>query len=162
MTPERSSYRDGPFPCGRQSCWVALFWRWPWRCASVAVGTLLALVGFVVFTVELRTGGGTDPHANRKLYERIMQARERVEYLRDGHPVRFWYDEHDPDYSDYLALNSTYVADYSWLGPKPDFPRHGCGRTVDPGALIVVSSRNSARRRKWRGAFLPTAGARLG
>jgi len=107
-----------------------------------SLGTLLALVGFAIFTVELRPGGGTDPHANRKLYERIMQARERVEYLRDGHPVRFWYDEHDPDYSDYLALNSTYIAGLSWLGPKPDFPQHGCDRTIEPGALIVVSSRN--------------------
>jgi hypothetical protein len=108
-----------------------------------SVGTLLALVGFVVFTVESRIGGAPDPHANRKLYERIMQARERVEYLRDGHPVWFWYDERDPDYSDYLALNSTYMAAYSRLGPKPDFPQHGCGRTVDPGTLIVVSSRNA-------------------
>jgi hypothetical protein len=127
-----------------------------------SVGTWLALIGFVVFTLESQTGGSADPHANRKLYERIMQARERVEHLRDGHPVWFWYDARDPDYYDYLALNSTYVANYSWLGLKPDFPRHGCDRTVDPGALIVVSSRDRARRRRWRGPFLPTAGARLG
>ena len=107
-----------------------------------AAGTLLALVGFVVFTVELRVDDGADPHANRKLYERIVRARERVEYLRDGRPVRFWFDEHDPDGLDYLALNSTYLANYSWLGTKPDFPRHGCDRPVDRGTLVVVSSRN--------------------
>jgi hypothetical protein len=105
-------------------------------------GTLLALVGFVVFTVESSTRAGADPHANRKLYERIMRARERVEYLRDGHPVWFWYDEHDPDFSDYVALNSTYVGAYSWLEPKQDFPQGGCGRRVELGDLIVVSSRN--------------------
>ena len=108
-----------------------------------SAGTWLALIGFVVFTVESRNVAGADPHANRKLYERIMQARERVEHLRDGYPVWFWYDERDPDYYDYLALNSTYVANYSWLGLKQDFPQHGCGRTVDPGALIVVSSRDA-------------------
>jgi hypothetical protein len=107
-----------------------------------SAGTLLALVGFVVFTVELRTGAGIDPHANRKSFERIMQVRERVEYLRGGHPVRFWFDEHEPDAPDYIALNATYIANYSWLGTKPDFPRHGCDRTVDPGTLIVVSSRD--------------------
>jgi hypothetical protein len=107
-----------------------------------SVGTWLALIGFVVFTVESQTTGSTDPHANRKLYQRIMQARERVEYLRDGHQVWFWYDAQDPDYFDYLALNSTYIRAYSWLGPKPDFPRHACDRAVAPGALIVVSSRN--------------------
>jgi len=57
-------------------------------------------------------------------------------------PAWFWYDERDPDYSDYLALNSTYTAAYSWLGPKRDFPQHGCDRTVEPGELIVVTSRN--------------------
>jgi hypothetical protein len=107
-----------------------------------SMGTLLALVGFVIFTVELSTGGGIDPHASRKVYERIMQTRERVEYLRDGHPVRFWYDEHDPDALDYIQLNSTYLYQYSWLGLKTDFPQHGCDRTVEAGTLIVVSSRN--------------------
>jgi len=107
-----------------------------------SAGTLLALVGLVIFTVEFRVDEGTDPHAHRELYERILLARERVEYLRNGHPVRFWFSEHDPDYSDYLALNSTYVANYSWLGLKQDFPRHGCDLSVDPGTLVVVSSRN--------------------
>jgi len=107
-----------------------------------ALGTLLALVGFVIFTVESGAGRGTDPHANRKVYERIMQVRERVEYLRDGHPVWFWYDERDPDVLDYIELNSTYLYKWSWLGPKLEFPQNGCGRKVDPGALIVVSSRN--------------------
>ncbi len=107
-----------------------------------SVGTLLALVGFVIFTVELGTGGGIDPHVNRKRYERIMQVRERVEYLRDGHPVWFWYSERDPDALDYTELNSTYLYSWSWLGPTLDFPQHGCGRTIDPGTLIVVSSRD--------------------
>jgi hypothetical protein len=107
-----------------------------------SVGTLLALAGCVIFTFESPTDRSIDPHANRKLFERIMQARERVEHRRDGHPVWFWYDEHDPDYYDYLALNSTYLAGFSWLGPKLDFPQHGCDRAVAPGTLIVVSSRN--------------------
>src|ERR1039457_6356703 len=66
-----------------------------------SVGTLLALVGFFIFTVEFRVDLGIDPHGNHRLYERIMQARDRVEYLRDGHPVRFWFDERDPDAYDY-------------------------------------------------------------
>jgi hypothetical protein len=107
-----------------------------------SVGTLLALMGFAILTLESQTGGSADPHTNRKLYERVMQARERVEHWRDGHPVWFWYDAHDPDYYDYLALNSTYLGGYSWLGPEPDFPRHGCDRAVAPGTLIVVSSRH--------------------
>ena len=154
--------------CCSAAVFFAIFWydsgalllrRWPippretiwFGCALLALalawrqrgaGTLLALVGFAIFTVELRPAGDTDPHANRKLYERVLRVRERIEYLRDGHPVWFWYDEHDPNYSDYLALNSTYLAGLSWLGPKPDFPRHGCDRTIEPGALIVVSSRD--------------------
>ena len=138
---------------------IQLLWRWPvpfretilLGAAVLALalvlrqrsaGTLLALVGFVIFTVELRIDQGSDPHANRKLYERIMRLRERVEYLRAGHPVRFWFDEHDPDAPEYIALNSTYIANNSWLESEQDFPRHKSGLAVEPGTLIVVSSRD--------------------
>jgi hypothetical protein len=116
-----------------------------------SVGTLLALIGFVVFTVELPTGGGIDPHANRKFYERILHARERVESIRHGQAIRFWYDSRDPAALDYIALNSTYLYQYSLL--SSDFPRGACSSEIDPAGLVVVLSSDERMPEIARGAL---------
>jgi hypothetical protein len=69
-----------------------------------------------------------------------MHARERIESVRHGGAVWFWFNESDPGSPDYFALNATYMAEFSRLGTA--FPRYGCDVKLETGALVVVSSRN--------------------
>jgi hypothetical protein len=102
------------------------------------VGILLAIFGLAIFTSQARFGIPRDPHAYRRQYEALMHARERIETIRKGGNVRFWYDTHDPAVADYDALSSTYVWSRSlWGGKFPEPPRNG---DVPPGTLFVVLS----------------------
>ena len=80
------------------------------------VGILAALAGLAIFISLARFGMPTDPHAYRRQYEALMRARERVETIRNGGYVRFWYDQHDPDVLDFDALSSTYLWSLSLWG----------------------------------------------
>jgi hypothetical protein len=102
-------------------------------------GTLLALAGFAVLTAGMVTEA-VRLHGTRAEYERVMHARERIENLRHGGAVWFWFNESDPDSPDYFALNATYMAEASRLGTT--FPRYGCNIRLETGALVVVSSRD--------------------
>jgi hypothetical protein len=102
-------------------------------------GVLLAMAGFAFLTAGVVTET-VQLHGTRAQYERIMRARERVESVRHGGAVRFWFNESDPDISDYFALNATYIAEFSRLGTA--FPQYGCDVRLETGALVVVSSRN--------------------
>jgi hypothetical protein len=67
-----------------------------------------------------------------------MRARERIETIRNGGYVRFWYDAHDPDVQDYDALSSTYLWSFSiWGNRFPELPRIV---EVPPGTIFVVLS----------------------
>jgi hypothetical protein len=107
-------------------------------------GTLLALAGFAAFTaVSLAHTvyfDGNDFHGDRGVYQRILQARDRVEILRHGRPVRFWYDQKESNFYDYVGLNSTYLLEFSRLGV--DFPRD-CTEPFPPDALVVVLSQKA-------------------
>ncbi|HYL76364.1 MAG TPA: hypothetical protein VEU96_19285 [Bryobacteraceae bacterium] len=104
-------------------------------------GPLLALAGFVAFaTVSLAHTvyfDGNDRHGDRAMYQRIMHARGRIETLRHGRPVRFWYDQKEADFYDFVALNSTYLLEFNRVGT--DFP-HDCSEPIPPDAMIVVIS----------------------
>jgi hypothetical protein len=100
-------------------------------------GTWLALAGFAILAAHasVATAG---LHGNRAEYQRILQARDRVEHFRRGGVVRFWFNEHDPASLDYFALSNSYLAEFTQIGRS--FPDNGCEAQVDPGTLIVVSS----------------------
>lgn len=117
-------------------------------------GVLLALTGSAILASDLRfvprfvSPAGVlqappqSPHEYRDVYERVMHSRENIESVRNGNPIRFWYDRHDPAVRDYIALNSTYLYQYSLLGPDP--AKRACDDAVETGALIVVLSRDDA------------------
>jgi len=99
------------------------------------VGILAAIAGLAIFISLARFGMPTDPHAYRQQYETLMRARERIETIRNGGYVRFWYDAHDPDVQDFDALSSTYLWSFSiWGNRFPELPRIV---EVPPGTRIV-------------------------
>jgi hypothetical protein len=102
-------------------------------------GVWLAMAGFALLTAGVATGTA-HLHGTRAQYERVMRARERIENVRHGGDVWFWFNESDPDSSDYFALNATYIAEARRLGNA--FPRYGCDVKLETGALVVVSSRD--------------------
>jgi len=110
-------------------------------------GVVAALAGFIVFTSEMRyvpvhSLTETEPvpasrHAYRDNYERIAKLRQRIESVRKGRMVRFWYNTRDSN-SDSMALNASYLERYSWL--SVDFPRFPCNLTMLDDVLVVVLS----------------------
>ncbi len=113
-------------------------------------GIVLALAGFAVLTSEARFSSiapfiseirnqvPAASHAYHQDYERLMHARERVESIRHGHVIRFWYDSHEPAVLDYFALNSIYLYQYSLL--SANFPQGACSAGIEPGSVVVVLS----------------------
>jgi hypothetical protein len=102
-------------------------------------GVLLAMAGFAFLTAGVVTET-VQLHGTRAEYERVMDTRERIESVRHGGAVWFWYNESDPDIPDYFAVNATYLAEFSRLGTA--FPQYGCDVKLETGALVVVSSRD--------------------
>jgi len=102
-------------------------------------GTFLAIAGFVVLMFASYNGAcPSGPlHARRAEYQRVMDARQRIEKRRDDSPILFWYDKQEPAVEEYFALNSTYLAESSRIGEH--FPS-GCPVRVARGNLVVVSS----------------------
>ena len=103
------------------------------------IGVLLSAAGFVLLTGAMGNRA-VRLHGSRAQYERVMNMRAKIEGRRDGNLVRFWFDERDPNEPDYIALNSTYFAEFSRLGLH--FPQYGCESRVEAGTLVVVSSSN--------------------
>ena len=118
-------------------------------------GPLLALAGFIAFTaVSLAHTvyfDGNNRHGDRAMYQRIMHARDRIEILRHGRPVRFWYDQKESNFYDFVALNSTYLLEFNRLGT--DFP-HDCAEPVPPDAMVVVISQKEPAGEIARSALL--------
>jgi hypothetical protein len=100
------------------------------------VGILLAIAGLAIVTSQARLVLPQDPHAYHRQYEALMHARERIETIRNGRYVRFWYDPHDPAGRDYDALSSTYLWLSSLWGDR--FPEPPRNVDVPPGTLFVV------------------------
>ena len=100
-------------------------------------GVWLAMAGFGLLTAGVVTEA-VRLHGTRAEYERVMQARERVDSVRHGGAVWFWFNQSDPDSPDYFGLNNTYMAESRRLGTA--FPQYGCNIKLETGALVVVSS----------------------
>lgn len=145
----------------RETAWVgAGFFAMALMFRQRIAGTLLALAGCAIFmsevrftlkaplTTDVRNKPPVSPHEYRRNYERTMRSREIIESVRNGNPIRFWYDGHEPAFLDYTALNSTYLYAFTWLGAKPE--KRACDSAAEPGDLVVVSSGNDAVQERAR------------
>jgi len=103
------------------------------------VAPLLALIGFVLLAAPAisQRYGGLQPRQLQQQFESIMQARSRIEAVRGGHAVRFWYDEKDRAAPDATALRSTYLWFSSLLADTFFKP---CDAEVAPSTIVAVIS----------------------
>ena len=100
---------------------------------------ILGLAGFFVFTamgVGLTYGMGTDPHASRHQFEIVSEARERLETVRQGRRVHFWYDTQDSANPYASALAFSYNGSESLLSLS--FAKPACDHPPEPATLIAV------------------------
>jgi len=110
---------------------ASLLWR------RTPESALCGLAGFFVLTAlgVAPCYGGLEAHGYRDQYVALCRARQRIETVRQGGPVRFWFDKQDRAASDAVALTST----YSWESRLSDsFYPAPCGETVAPGTLIAM------------------------
>jgi hypothetical protein len=123
-------------------------------------GTLLAIAGFAAFcSLSLVQTTNFDLHGNREQYQRVMDARQRIEKRRGDSPILFWYDKEEPAFHEYCALNASYMAEFARIGEH--FPL-GCPERADKGTMVVVASQRegaaeiarSALDRCWSGTRL--------
>jgi hypothetical protein len=104
---------------------------------------LLAIAGFAILSVESRWLQEPDPHIVHRNYANIMTARSRLDRLRAGRPISFWFDAKDPEYYSFLALTASYISASSYLSSA--FPQLACDPTAPPQVLLVaISSRPDA------------------
>jgi hypothetical protein len=121
---------------------------------SRRAGPFLAVIGFAAFaamTMAQMVGvGWATLHCTPDEYARVMAIRQRIEDRRKGSPIRFWFDKHEPPYHEYLALNSTYLAEFNRISES--FPK-GCDEQIDPRSLVVVTSQKQAAAEVARAAL---------
>jgi hypothetical protein len=114
---------------------VALVVSMVWRVAPETI--LCGLAGFFICTA-LGVGPsyvGVEAHGFRDQYRALWRARERVETVRQGGPVRFWCDKQDRFFSDALALACT----YSWdTLLSQSFSTVPCGQDLAPSTIIAT------------------------
>ena len=118
------------------------------------VGLASSFVGFFVFTA-LQVGSSyasLDAHAYRDQYQSLMESRARIESIRQGHAVRFWYDDKDRAMPDAVALSSTYLWGSSLLGQS--FASPPCGVEVPPSTIVAVVSASRAHGMDFAAATL--------
>ena len=121
---------------GAAALLAALFWR------NFPEYLICSVGGFFVLTA-VGTGsryGGIDPHALRNQLQLLSVARERVEIVRQGKPVRFWYDAKDAVMPAAVALSSTYVGEESLLSRSFDAPP--CNRQLTPSTVVATIASN--------------------
>ena len=137
------------YVCAGAPGWPAASWRLAAVIAASALllmsqylrgpsfATLLAIGGFFLIAVESRPPENA-PHTAHHSFQQIMQERQRLESVRRGRRVRFWFDEQDPEFPAYTSLISTYLMNWSFLNTA--FPRISCESNPVPDTGIVVLS----------------------
>lgn len=129
-----------PYPVwlGLAALAACLVWR------LVPENILCGLAALFIFTAlgVAHSYAGMDPHDSRDQYQALCRARERVETVRNGRPVRFWFDKDDRVSRDAMAL----VSAYSWdsllsqsVGTAPCFPEQA------PSTIIVTLASDPSR-----------------
>jgi hypothetical protein len=96
------------------------------------------LGGFFVLTAvgAGARDGGLDAHAFRDQLQTLNIARQRIEMVRRGRPVRFWYDDHDKARPDAVALSSTYDGEQSLLSHS--FSKPPCDKNLSPSTVVAA------------------------
>jgi hypothetical protein len=110
---------------------ASLVWR------LVPENIMCGLAGFLVVTAlgVAPCYIGVDAHGYRDQYRALCRARERVETVRRGGPVRFWFDKDDRAFPDAVALVST----YSWNALlSQSFSPAPCGQEPAPSTIIAA------------------------
>ena len=93
-------------------------------------GGWLAMAGFALLTAGVVTEA-VRLHGTRAEYGRVMHARERIENVRHGGAVWFWFNENDPDSPDYCCVERyLYRGDSAGWGPR--FPSMGAMSSSKP------------------------------
>lgn len=104
---------------------------------------ILAIAGFGILTFQVRLPAAAGPHQARRNFERITQVRQRLELVRHRRRIHFWFDQGDPELPDFTALNSSYLANWSFL--NTGFPKLSCGPFTAPDTgVVVLSTRRDA------------------
>jgi hypothetical protein len=114
--------------------------------AALAASLLLRLApeaaisglgGFFVFTAlgVVPCYIAVDAHGYRQQYQALCRARERLEAVRQGRPVRFWYDHKDRTTADAVALASTYFWDATL---SRSFSAPPCGQDQAPSTIVAA------------------------
>jgi hypothetical protein len=85
---------------------------------------------------------GVDPHGYRDQYRTLCRARERIETVRQGGPVRFWFDKEDRVLPDAVALASTYSLDTLL---SESFGTAPCGQEQAPSTIIAAIGSDPSR-----------------
>ena len=116
------------------------------------IGSILAIAGFTVLTaVALLQASAMEMHSNRSQFDRLMHLEDRIQEIRKGRAVRFWFDRESANATEYFDLNSLYLADYTLLSDH--FPA-GCEAPVDPDTLVVVAAQDQHAADLARNALL--------
>jgi hypothetical protein len=89
--------------------------------------------------------GAPDSRAGSQLrYERVMSEREEIEAVRENRRIRWWYNDKDPNASDFKGLSSTYLWGYTLVSLNfPEIPAQATFST--PTLLGIASSRPDLR-----------------
>jgi hypothetical protein len=77
-------------------------------------------------------------HAVRPSFRRIARAAEIIRNAAGPAEVRFWFDQQEQDYPEFLSLNSTFIWGHRTFGM--DFPALPQQTRLDPGTVLVVPS----------------------
>jgi len=99
---------------------------------------ICCLGGFFVLTAVGAGAryGGIGAHAFRDQLQSLSMARERIEIVRHGKPVRFWYEDKDAAMPDALALTWTYLG-ASRL-PSRSFSKTPCDNDLAPSTVVAA------------------------
>ena len=95
-----------------------------------------SVIGLGMLTYSVRPDPGSGPTDRRDAFHRLTQAGSRIELQRRGRPLRFWYDLQEPSGTEFRALCSMYLNEYSRISER--FPFLPGDRDLEPGVLLVM------------------------
>jgi hypothetical protein len=104
-----------------------------------ASGLITALTVSGIFYSYLLLGNSSKPaNAERGSFLRIAHDVQEIEKIRNGRPVRFWFDANETYGREFNSLNSAYLWGYTMLSAT--LPTVAKNISVPPGTLVVVPS----------------------
>jgi len=121
---------------------------WPFGAALLVIGAGAVLVGRVGGLVTIIAVsailysyilvGGRPANTARGGFIRIARGVQEIEKVRDGRPVRFWFDASEKYGTEFHSLNSAYLWGYTRIGSA--FPELPANVTLPSDTLLVVPS----------------------